>query len=194
MRRTAVASFLFFLLVSQAAWAQTTTTSTSTTAPASSTTTTTAVSGGTDRPPMATLASAAGEVTALQGSYCWTRPGSMTGICADTTFLDPTDVLAVRQGETLSLRFQAATAPTSITLRRFDRPGTEELQTLTPPAANPSRFQADLPTGVWILVAFTDWAQGDATYFFKVDVRASSGGPSPAPPAKPTPAPPRFTG
>ena len=85
-------------------------------------------------------------------------------------------------------------SPSSITLRRYDRPNAPELQTLTVPAGNPARFTADLPTGVWILVASTDWSQGDSTYFFKVDVGGGPGSPNPAPPAKPTPAPPRFTG
>jgi hypothetical protein len=191
VRRTAVASFLFFLLAGSAAWGQTTTSS-STTAPAPSTTTT--VAGGTDAPPAAELASAAGEVAALQGSYCWTRASTMTGLCADTPFLDPTEVLPVRQGEALTLSFETTMSPTSISVRRFDRPNAPELQTLTLPAANPARFRADLPAGVWILVVFTRWAQGDATYFFKVDVRAAPGDPTPAPPARPVPAPPRFTG
>lgn len=195
MRRTAVASFLFFLLAGPAAWGQTTTSSTSTTAPASSTTTTTTGgSGGTGRPPAATLASAAGQVTALQGSYCWRQPNGMSAICADTFFLDPSDVLTVRQGETLRLRFQTAAAPTDVTIQRFERPNGPILGTLTAPAGNPASFRADLPTGVWILVASTDWDEGDATYYFKVDVRAAPGSPTPAPPAKPTPAPPRFTG
>jgi hypothetical protein len=192
MRRTAVASFLFFLLAGSAAWGQTTTSSTSTTAPASSTTTTT-TGGGTGRPPAATLASAAGQVTALQGSYCWPQP-SGTSICADTLFLDPPEALTVRQGETLSLRFQTSSSPTAISLQRFERPNGPSLETITVPAGNPARFRADLPSGVWILVAFTRWAEGDASYFFKVDVRAAPGSPNQAPPAKPTPAPPRFTG
>ena len=118
----------------------------------------------------------------------------MTSLCADTTFLEPTEVLAVRQGEPLSLRFQTTTSPTSISVQRFDRPNGPALERLTVPAGNPARFGAELPAGVWILVAFTDWDEGDSSYFFEVDVRAAPGSPSPAPPAKPTPAPPRFTG
>jgi hypothetical protein len=194
MRRTAVATFLLFVLAGPAAWAQTTTSSSSTTAPASSTTTTTAGGAGTGRPPVATLASAADEVTALQGSYCWPQSNGMTSLCADHLFLDPTDALAVSQGETLTLRFQTATSPTTISLQRFDRPNGPTLETLTVPAGNPARFRADLPTGVWILVAFTEWDEGDATYFFKVDVRGARGSVTPASPAKPTRAPPRFTG
>jgi transposase InsO family protein len=115
-------------------------------------------------------------------------------ICADTVFLDPEEVLSVRQGEILTLRFGTTMSPTEVSLQRFDRPNGEPAQTVVLPPSNPSRFAADLPPGVWILVPFTRWAQGDATYFFKVEVTTAPGGHGPTPPARPVPATPHFTG
>ena len=196
MRRTAtaVAPILLSVLVGQAAWGQTTTSSTSTTAPAPSTTTTTTVSGGGERPPAAVLASAAGAVTAVEGSSCWRQPNALTTVCTAVLIEEIPQMLTVRQDEILTLTFHSTMSPTSISLQRFERLGGPALEMQTVPAGNPVRLRAGLPAGVWILAALTDWAQGDASYFFEVNVRGASGSPTPAPPAKPTRAPPRFTG
>jgi len=91
--------------------------------------------------------------------------------------------LVVRTGETLTLRFATGMAPTEVGVRRGDQTAPSAL---TP--GNPTVFTADLPAGVHLLFFNTTWAQGDAGYLLKVDVRAA------APPATPRPGTISLTG
>jgi hypothetical protein len=153
-----------------------TSSSTSTSTSTSSTTSTTvadpcATQPCTERPPAAFLAGSAGEVALEPGSFCWrsptpTPPGGFSATCGDRLAFEPSTVLAVTVGETLTLRFSALT-PTSVVLEPGDRS--------TPlTAANPTSFTVDLPVGVRTVGFFTRWVQGDASYYLRLDVRAAA--------------------
>jgi hypothetical protein len=81
--------------------------------------------------------------------------------------------LVIRNGETLTLSFASAMAPTGVVLQRG-----EPTTPLTP--ANPTTLLANLPVGVYLISFNTTWNQGTANYLLKVDVRAAGG------PATPT--------
>lgn len=76
--------------------------------------------------------------------------------------------LVVRAGETLTLRFATAVAPTSVSLNR----GGEPNRSL--PATNPTTFQVDMAPGFFSGAFFTHWIQGDATYRVRLDARAAT--------------------
>ena len=161
--KTAVTAVVVSLLLAPTAWGQTTSTS----GQAGSTTTTVVL-----RPPDAFLSSSSGEVRGEIRSYCWSEGGQ--GLCADRFGpIDPAVALSVEQGERLTLRFDRAISPTSITVTARDSPGWPEpppTQTFSVPAANPTQFPTDFPPGTYFLSVFTDWDQGDATYVFEVTV------------------------
>lgn len=144
------------------------------------------------KPPTAELVSSTGRVTARLGSYCWQASGA--GLCVDTAFIDPADALAVRPGETLTLRFVTDDAPTAVSGRRYPLPDAAASSTAFPvAAANPTQVRAGLPPGTSWLTFATRWARGDAIYFFKVQVPPRAQ-PATAGPATAVRRQPRFTG
>jgi hypothetical protein len=165
-----------------AAGAQTSSSTSSSTSTSTSTTTTSLVpfvhpcllQPCAAQPPQAFLSGSGGEVRLDQGSSCWTSPPDAEGrsgtLCADAAVRVPDAVLAVRVGETLTLRFSAL-VPTVVVVQEGDVG-----RGLTP--GNPVTFVADLAPGVHAISVFTRWAQGDAGYSVRLDVRATA---SPAP-------------
>jgi len=159
----------------------------------SSTTSTTEVNPCTGKPctaeaPAAFLSGAAGEARLDMGNSCWLDPvptaQGLVRHCIVDVRADPGATLAVQAGETLSLRFGIAMAPTraSITV--------EDQSTNTPlAAANPTTFTADFTPGSHTVSFITSWLQGDATYRVKLDVRAAT-----PPPATPRTGPISLTG
>ncbi len=77
------------------------------------------------------------------------------------------------RGDTLTLRFDPALAPTSLDIRRAAAKDTPlaDRQVLSVPLGDPSRFTADLPDGVSYLTVSGGFTQGDSSYSFKLDVR-----------------------
>lgn len=173
------------LWLAPAAIAQTTTSSTSTSTSSTTSTSTTSTTSTTlanpctgqqctAEAPVAYLAGAAGELRLDLGGSCWRSPTSATGMCTSFLLVEPTTALVVRSGETLSLRFATAMAPTSLSLSRND--------VATPlVAGNPATFAADLPVGTHVVFFTTKWLQGDASYRIKLDVRAAAGPATPQP-------------
>lgn len=183
MRRTAVLLGFLALVPVGPVLAQTTTSSTSTTststttiasAPTTTTTTPPVATADAD-PPTAFLTGASGEVRGEPGSSCWTPPGGRTGRCVDRAGTPTGPTLDVARGETLTLRFTTGLALTELSIRAG---GVE----VAPPAANPSRFRADLPPGTYRLLVSARFSAGDASYGFGLRVIA----PATAPPAVPT--------
>jgi hypothetical protein len=178
-RRTALLVIgVLMVLAAGAADAQTTSTTSTTstsTSTSTSTTSTTLVNpcAGqpcTTQPPVAVLSGSAGELTLGTGGYCWRQPDGMTGVCV-TAALAPEEsrpTLVVRAGETLTLRFGTAMAPTSVMLNRG---GDASLQLA---ATNPTTFRVDLAPGIFNGAFLAQWLQGDATYSVRLDVRAAS--------------------
>lgn len=183
-RRTALLlAGVLTVLAAGAADAQTTSTSTSTSSTTStststsptSTTSTTLVNpcAGqpcTTQPPVAVLSGSGGELTLGPVGYCWRQPDGLTGVCV-TAALAPEEsrpTLVVRAGETLTLRFNTSLAPTSVMLNRGGEPSRQLA------AANPTTFRVDLAPGFFGGAFFTQWLQGDATYSFRLDVRAAT--------------------
>ena len=128
------------------------------------------------RPPAAFLASAGGEIQADGSSFCWAVGGGL-GLCADSDYREPSQALAVEQGETLLLRFAVRNAPASVAVR---------------PVLNDGTDVADFPPGPTVLFIVTEWHQGDASYVVKLNVRAAPAPPSAAGPG--APGRPLFTG
>ncbi len=157
----AVAAVIVALLLGPAAGAQTT----------SSTSTTALPSPPAPRPPDAFLASGSGEVKGDIQMFCWSEPP--LALCADRFDpIDPANALTVQAGASLTLRFDRPISPTGITVLRSDRPAFPFPTTarLDVPSGNPTQFILDVPPGTYFLSIVTDWAQGDATYVFEVDV------------------------
>jgi hypothetical protein len=139
-----------------------------TTRPRGSTTTTPSSHQG---PPDGTLESADGKVDGQQGSYCWrtqNADGTSTGLCADTAEPEPRDVLTVRRGEQLTLRYGTNGQPREVHgwIQRSD--AGEEFAV---PDANPARFQVDCPPGTYTIWFSSLWAEGDGSHWFRVTVR-----------------------
>lgn len=169
MRRRAAGGLLAVLFTAgggAAAWG----TSTTTTEPPPPTTTTTTepdtCSEGTctAEPPAALLSARAGEIQAAQISYCWTDPDGDGARCVDMRPDQPLPVLAVRQGEALTLRFATSARPTEVLLSQDGG----EPRPLA--AGNPTTFVVDLPPGGHDVRFFTRWQQGDAAYGVRLDV------------------------
>ena len=87
--------------------------------------------------------------------------------------------LAVRAGETLTLRFAIGMAPTAVVLQRGDELAAGVETALS--ATNPTVFVANLPVGVHVVTIATKWNQGDVSYRLTLDVRAP---PAPATPTR----------
>ncbi len=95
------------------------------------------------------------------------------------------------QCDALTLRFDPQLPPTSLDVRRGtakDTPSADR-QVLNAAVSDPSQFTADLPDGVSYLAVSAGFAQGNSSYFFKVDVR-----PPPAVPGPRVVRRPNFTG
>lgn len=136
------------------------------------------------RPPSAVLASAAGEVQGQLGSYCWTAPTGpdyQQTLCSDAFPPDPSLLpsLAVERGASLSISFSTTASPTEADLRVTSAAGAD--QRLDVSASNPIRLAADLSPGEHVLVLFTRWDAGDATYYFRVQVDSQPSGPTKGP-------------
>ncbi len=173
--------------LAQGAGAQTTTTTSSTTTSTSSTATTSTTIVGTtsttvpnpcagqpctERPPVAFLAGASGEVRLDQGGFCWrsatpNAEGQLVGVCTAVIPVDPPVTLVVTRGETLTLRFDAPGAPSQVRVA-------EGGDVTALGAANPVRFAADHPVGFHTLDFTTVWLQGDVSYRVRLDVRAAT--------------------
>jgi hypothetical protein len=185
MRRAATAILILVILwLAQGAAAQTTTTSSTSSTSTSTTSTTVGATTSTtqpnpctgqpctERPLAAFLAGVNGEVRLDAGGFCWQSPtpnaqGIIGTLCATVDLPEPPVTLVVRRGETLTLRFDAAGAPTRVTLRENDVP--------TPLAAgNPVRFPADYAVGFHTVDVSTLWLQGDMNYRVRLDVRAAA--------------------
>jgi len=129
------------------------------------------------------------------GSSFWTRTladGTQQTIHADAFFpIEPTHTLAVVRGDALTLRFDPQSPPNSLDIRRGaakDSPSADR-QVLSAPVGDPSQFTADLPDGVSYLAVSASFAQGNSSYYFKLDVR-----PPPAVPGPRVVRQPNFTG
>lgn len=124
------------------------------------------------RSPTATLASEAGEVEGVRGSYCWTPDDHQAGTCADAIPTDPDEALVVRQGETLTLAFDHPHGPKSVRIHRYEDPFEgDAVEEVDVPDENPARFTTDFPKGTFWLTVSSFWDEGDAYYYFEVDVR-----------------------
>lgn len=127
------------------------------------------------RPPDAFLSSDSGEVKGEIQSYCWTE-GSQT-LCADRFApIDPASALTVQPGEPLTLRFDRPISPTRIRVSRSNVPAFPfpSEGSFDVPAGNPTQFTLNVPPGTYFLGIRTDWAQGDATYVFEVNVTSTT--------------------
>ncbi len=175
--------------VSATATAQTTTssspttssTSTSTSSTSSSTSTTSTSTTSTTRvnpcagqpctadPPAATL-SGSGGTARLFPEGCWREiVGDLTKCLISARALDVPAGLVVRNGETLTLRFETTLLPREVVLLNGEnQPGASTALTPT----NPTTFVANLPVGIDFIGFTTKWNQGDVSYSLKVDVRA----------------------
>lgn len=121
--------------------------------------------------PRSTLSGEASEVEGVRGTYCWTPDDGRAGTCADAIPTDPDETLEVRRGETLTLSFNHPRAPKSIRIHRYDTPFEgDPAGEVEVPEGNPAEFTAEFPEGASWLAVSTFWDEGDAYYYFEVDV------------------------
>jgi hypothetical protein len=121
-------------------------------------------------PPDGSLESASGKVQGQQASYCWNAhnpDGTTSGFCADTTEPDPDDVLAVRRGEMLALRYATEAQPREVHGWIRTSRGADEFSV---PDANPAQFAADFAPGTYTIWFSSLWADGDGSHWFKISV------------------------
>lgn len=135
-----------------------------TTAP--STTPTTARTSLTS-PPGSTMRSSDGEVAGERGSYCWQGDGQ--GLCADSAEIDPAQMLRVRQGSALELRWGIEEQPVSVQAKYTQGAQWVDV-TPAPPTANPSSFTPTFAPGTYRIAVFSQWSRGDVTHYYKVEV------------------------
>jgi hypothetical protein len=157
--KMAITAALVTLVLVPAAAAQTTSTSVPTTTVSA------------PRPPDAFLSSNSGEVKGEIQNFCWIE-GSLN-ICADRFQpIDPASALIAQPGESLTLRFDRPISPTRIRVFRSNVPAFPfpSENAFDVPAGNPTQFTLNLPPGTYFLGISTNWAQGDATYVFEVNV------------------------
>ncbi|MGH9281737.1 MAG: hypothetical protein ACRD0S_02245, partial [Acidimicrobiales bacterium] len=124
------------------------------------------------RPPPVALQAPKDSIRATQGSYCWRDPASPTALCADTFgFPGTTSILNVRRGDTVTVRFEGLDTPLGARVFRVDAPATDAASVREMVPANPATFVADFPLGLHRMGLSTGWAQGDATYYFQMNIR-----------------------
>lgn len=107
------------------------------------------------------LESAAGEQTAVPGSYCVSDPTRGVGACGDTEPLEPERMSVVRPGEQLALRLRDATTTSgSITVSRLGCDA-EPVREVPLTAGSETRWAADLPPGAYRLDVSASFEEPD---------------------------------
>lgn len=123
----------------------------------------------TDQPPVATVTSARGSVRVRPAPFEWAVGGARHAVADRASGPQVTAseaVLEVAPGGSLTLAWSTTAAPSSVTLA-LASPGAPA-QLLTP--GNPIRVTLRKPAGTYAIVVASTWAQGQASYYFRLDV------------------------
>lgn len=104
--------------------------------------------------------------TGTRGSYCW------ADTCVDTTFSNPTGVINVAKGSSISLMMNSLIRPSSVNAQVFviDEQG-NPLQVGELVSEGNDRYGVNLESGIYIVNVFASWKDlGDVSYAFKINV------------------------
>jgi len=104
--------------------------------------------------------------TGIRGSYCWADK------CIDTTFPNPTGVIYVEKGSSISFMMNSLIEPSSINAQVFvvDEKG-NPLQVGELVSEGNDRYSVNLENGTFIVNVSAGWKDlGDVNYAFKINV------------------------
>ncbi len=109
-----------------------------------------------------------GEIyTGSRGSYC------LVNSCVDKTFQNPSGMIDVAKGSSLSFTTNGLNRPSSVNVQVFvvDKQGNPSLFGELESERN-DRYRVSLANGTYIVNVSAKWKDlGDVSYFFKINVR-----------------------
>jgi hypothetical protein len=109
----------------------------------------------------------------LLGSYCWPRvepDGSITTLCGDKPFLDPSTVILVSAGDNLGVEIEAHEPPLRLDAAIFQSAEQPLLKRIALGPHLATSFTVNLPMGRYIVHISGQWPEGDLYYAFKIEV------------------------
>ena len=104
--------------------------------------------------------------TGTRGSYCW------ADMCIDTTFPNPTGVIDVAKGSSISFMMNSLVRPSSVNAQVFviDKNGSPSQVGELVGEGN-DRYSVNLEDGIYIVNVSAGWNDlGDVSYAFKINV------------------------
>lgn len=123
--------------------------------------------------PVINLAYKMESYSGLEGSLCWPiiePSGDTSNLCADTGFLDPSNVISISVGEKLTVEIDAHKEPISLTAIIYKSANEPEIKSIKLNPSLLSEFRVGLPIGQYIIHIQGVWLEGDVLYAFKIKI------------------------
>ena len=107
------------------------------------------------------------------GSYCWPvpePPNRVATLCGDTAFQPPAESVRVKSAESVAIQTEAHERPLALSATIFEASGETPLQSIELAQDLDASFEASLEAGSYIVLLNGQWAEGDVSYIFKIEI------------------------